>query len=142
MSGLSLYQRIAQAIDYPTPAGDGRFAVDGMVLCAREDAGLPRLEYTICHLNALPDDVNQETLLEKFSEYALGAAARDCTTYLAYDADTDALFLWTKLPVDDSSPTALRDAFEHFADQCEWWKKRYGELTTPQPEFPGIIFRP
>ena len=78
--------------------------------------------------------------LKVFASYAAGRMLRE-EAVLAWDDRAERAFLWREIP-EKADPSAMKAAFEEFADSCDWWVQRAAEIDAPKSVFPDIMIRP
>jgi hypothetical protein len=78
--------------------------------------------------------------LPLFASYAAGRLLRE-EAVLAWDDKAQKAVLWREIQQNANS-SAMRDAFEEFADSCEWWMQRVLDVHAPKSVFPDMMIRP
>lgn len=78
--------------------------------------------------------------LSVFASYAAGRVLRE-EAVLAWDDRAERAFLWREIPA-RADALAMKEAFEEFADSCDWWIQRAAEIHAPKSVFPDIMIRP
>ena len=130
-----MISKLASAISYPEKVSQGlsvyAFRVDGWEIIAEKLAGRLILK---CYLDVGYDD------LPKFASYVAGRLLRE-EAVLAWDDKTQKAVLWREIH-ENSNPAAMKEAFEEFADSCEWWMQRLSDIRAPESVFPDILIRP
>jgi hypothetical protein len=130
-----MISKLASAIGYPEKVSQGlsvyAFRVDGWEIIAEKQAGRLILK---SYLDIGYDD------LPKFASYVAGRLLRE-EAVLAWDDKTQKAVLWREIP-ENSNPAAMKEAFEEFADSCEWWMQRLSDIRAPESVFPDILIRP
>lgn len=130
-----MISKLAIAIGYPEKMADGlsvyAFRVDGWEIIAER---LPGRLVLKSYLDIGYDD------LPKFASYVAGRLLRE-EAVLAWDDKVKNGVLWREIP-ENANPTAMKEAFEEFADSCEWWMQRLSDIRAPESVFPDILIRP
>ena len=130
-----MISKLAVAIGYPEDVADNSsvyaFRVDGWEIIAEKLAGRLILK---CHLDIGYDD------LPKFASYVAGRLLRE-EAVLAWDDKAQNAVLWREIP-ENANSAAMKEAFEEFADSCEWWMQRLSDIRAPENVFPDILIRP
>jgi hypothetical protein len=130
-----MISELANAIGYPEKVPDGSsvyaFRVDGWEVIAEKLAGRLVLK---SYLDVGYDD------LPLFASYAAGRLLRE-EAVLAWDDKAQKAVLWREIQQNANS-SAMRDAFEEFADSCEWWMQRVLDVHAPKSVFPDMMIRP
>lgn len=130
-----MISELANAIGYPEKVPDGSsvyaFRVDGWEVIAEKLAGRLVLK---SYLDVGYDD------LPLFASYAAGRLLRE-EAVLAWDDKAQKAVLWREIQQNANS-SAMRDAFEEFADSCEWWMQRVLDIHAPKSVFPDMMIRP
>jgi hypothetical protein len=123
------------AIGYPEEVADNSsvyaFRVDGWEIIAEKPAGRLILK---CYLDIGYDD------LPEFASYVAGRLLRE-EAVLAWDDKAQNAVLWREIP-ENANSAAMKEAFEEFADSCEWWMQRLSDIRAPENVFPDILIRP
>lgn len=130
-----MISRLARAIGYPETVADDidvfAFRVDGgAVIAEKTPYGLvlkKTLEIPFENLNV-------------FAAYAAGRMLRE-EAVLAWDDRAERALLWREIPGRADAQT-MKEAFEEFADSCDWWIQRVAEIDAPKSVFPDIMIRP
>lgn len=132
---MNALSNLVRAIGYPETVADGTdvftFRVDGGEVVAQTLGSRLILKR---YLEVSFDD------LSVFAMYAAGRMLRE-ESVLAWDTRAERAFLWREIP-GHADLTALKEAFEDFADSCDWWIQRAAETAVPQSVFPDIMIRP
>ena len=127
--------RLAMAIGYPEKVANDvtvfTFRVDG------EDIVVQNLGSRLILKRYL--DVAFDNL-QTFAAYAAGRMLRE-EAVLAWDDRAERAFLWCEMPV-KADVSQMKEAFEDFADSCDWWSQRVAEIDAPKSVFPDIMIRP
>ncbi len=135
MKNAGLLNRFAGIIGYPEEVPSEAlafvFRVDDLLLQA---SVVGRSVVLRCDLGV------SESSVVTFAEYAAGRFLREDAT-LAWDGVSEMLYVWCGFDV-DGDKDVLRNGFSAFADACEWWLARVGEVDTPVSAFPDILIRP
>lgn len=130
-----MISKLAVAIGYPEEVADNSsvyaFRVDGWEIIAEKLAGRLILK---CHLDIGYDD------LPEFASYVAGRLLRE-EAVLAWDDKAQNAVLWREIP-ENANSAAMKEAFEEFADSCEWWMQRLSDIRAPENVFPDILIRP
>jgi hypothetical protein len=130
-----MISKLASAIGYPEKVADGSdvyaFRVDGWEIVAEKIGS--RLVLKL-YLDVAYDD------LPLFASYAAGRLLRE-EAVLAWDDNAQKAVLWREIPPNADHPM-MKDAFEDFADSCDWWVQRVMETDAPKSVFPDIMIRP
>jgi hypothetical protein len=130
-----MISKLAVAIGYPEKVADNSsvyaFRVDGWEIIAEKQAGRLILK---SYLDIGYDD------LPEFASYVAGRLLRE-EAVLAWDDKTQKAVLWREIP-ENSNPAVMKEAFEEFADSCEWWMQRLSDIRAPESVFPDILIRP
>jgi hypothetical protein len=130
-----MISKLASAIGYPEKVADGSdvyaFRVDGWEIVAEKIGS--RLVLKL-YLDVAYDD------LPLFASYAAGRLLRE-EAVLAWDDNAQKAVLWREIPPNADHPM-MKDAFEDFADSCDWWVQRVMEIDAPKSVFPDIMIRP
>lgn len=130
-----MISRLASAIGYPEKVADGSlvyaFRVDGWEIIAEILGSRLVLKR---YLDVGYDDLPQ------FASYVAGRLLRE-EAVLAWDDKAQKAILWREIPQGANS-AAMKDAFEEFADSCEWWMQRVLDVHAPESLFPDIMIRP
>jgi hypothetical protein len=130
-----MISKLASAIGYPEKVADGSdvyaFRVDGWEIIAEKIGS--RLVLKL-YLDVAYDD------LPLFASYAAGRLLRE-EAVLAWDDNAQKAVLWREIPPNADHPM-MKDAFEDFADSCDWWVQRVMEIDAPKSVFPDIMIRP
>jgi hypothetical protein len=130
-----MISELAGAIGYPENVADGStvyaFRVDGWEIIAEKIGS--RLVLKL-YLDVAYDD------LPLFASYAAGRLLRE-EAVLAWDDNAQKAVLWREIPPNADHPM-MKDAFEDFADSCDWWVQRVMEIDAPKSVFPDIMIRP
>ena len=132
---LNMISRLASAIGYPEKVADNllvyAFSVDGWEIIAEKLGSRIILKH---YLNVHYDDLPQ------FASYVAGRLLRE-ESVLAWDDKAKKALLWREISA-DANPLSMKDAFEEFADSCEWWMQRASDIRAPESLFPDIMIRP
>ena len=141
--------RFLEAVGYPEKGSGGAasFAmqVDGAEIVVLETTGgALRLFFRVS------DDAS---VFPRLAEWAAGRMLREDAT-LAYgqlpNVSPDGLrsstlppsmFLWRDLS-SEADASAMRRAFEDFADSCDWWRARVSREGEAAASFPEMVIRP
>ena len=130
-----MISKLASAIGYPEKVANGAtvyaFCVDGWEICAEKIGNRIVLKRP---LEVACDD------LPLFASYAAGRLLRE-EAVLAWDDKAQQAVLWREIPP-DAPPSAMKEAFEEFADSCEWWMQRVSDVHAPASVFPDVLIRP
>ena len=130
-----MISRLARAIGYPEKVAEGllvyAFRVDGWEMIAEKSG--PRMVLKR-YLDVGYDDLPQ------FASYVAGRLLRE-ESVLAWDDSAQKAVLWREIP-SGASDSAMKEAFEEFADSCEWWMQRVSDVRAPESVFPDILIRP
>lgn len=130
-----MISKLAVAIGYPEDVADNSsvyaFRVDGWEIIAEKPAGRLILK---CYLDIGYDD------LPEFASYVAGRLLRE-EAVLAWDDKAQNAVLWREIP-ENANSAAMKEAFEEFADSCEWWMQRLSDIRAPENVFPDILIRP
>lgn len=130
-----MISKLAVAIGYPEEVADNSsvyaFRVDGWEIIAEKPAGRLILK---CYLDIGYDD------LPEFASYVAGRLLRE-EAVLAWDDKAQNAVLWREIP-ENANSAAMKEAFEEFADSCEWWMQRLSDIRAPENVFPDILIRP
>ena len=130
-----MISKLASAIGYPDKVADGlvvyTFRVDGWEIIAEKIGNRIVLKH---YLDVTSDD------LPLFASYAAGRLLRE-EAVLAWDDNAQKAVLWREIPPNADLPM-MKDAFEEFADSCEWWMQRVMEIDAPKSVFPDVMIRP
>jgi hypothetical protein len=130
-----MISKLAVAIGYPERVADNSsvyaFRVDGWEIIAEKLAGRLILK---CYLDIGYDD------LPEFASYVAGRLLRE-EAVLAWDDKAQNAVLWREIP-ENANSAAMKEAFEEFADSCEWWMQRLSDIRAPENVFPDILIRP
>jgi hypothetical protein len=130
-----MISKLASAIGYPERVADGSpvyaFRVDGWELIAETMGNrLVLKRYLDVDYGDLP----------LFASYVAGRLLRE-EAVLAWDDNAQKAVLWREIPPNADHPM-MKDAFEDFADSCDWWVQRVMEIDAPKSVFPDIMIRP
>ena len=130
-----MISKLASAIGYPEKVDDGlvvyTFRVDGWEIIAENIGNRIVLKH---YLDVTSDDLPQ------FASYVAGRLLRE-EAVLAWDDNAQKAVLWREIPPNADRPM-MKDAFEGFADSCDWWVQRVMEIDAPKSVFPDIMIRP
>jgi hypothetical protein len=130
-----MISKLAVAIGYPEEVADNSsvyaFRVDGWEIIAEKSVGRLILK---CYLGIGYDD------LPEFASYVAGRLLRE-EAVLAWDDKAQNAVLWREIP-ENANSAAMKEAFEEFADSCEWWMQRLSDIRAPENVFPDILIRP
>jgi hypothetical protein len=130
-----MISKLAVAIGYPERVADNSsvyaFRVDGWEIIAEKSVGRLILK---CYLGIGYDD------LPEFASYVAGRLLRE-EAVLAWDDKAQNAVLWREIP-ENANSAAMKEAFEEFADSCEWWMQRLSDIRAPENVFPDILIRP
>ena len=130
-----MISKLASAINYPEKVSEDSsvyaFRVDGWEIFAEKIGS--RLVLKL-YLDVAYDD------LPLFASYAAGRLLRE-EAVLAWDDNAQKAVLWREIPPNADRPM-MKDAFEGFADSCDWWVQRVMEIDAPKSVFPDIMIRP
>lgn len=126
---------LATAIGYPEEVSEDTdvfaFSVDGGKVVAEMVASRLVLKRYL--------EISFENL-SVFASYVAGRMFRE-EAVLAWDDRTERAFLWREIPP-RADALAMKEAFEEFADSCDWWIQRSAEIHAPKSVFPDIMIRP
>jgi hypothetical protein len=130
-----MISKLASAIGYPDKVADSlvvyAFRVDGWEIIAENIGNRIVLKH---YLDVTSDD------LPLFASYAAGRLLRE-EAVLAWDDNAQKAVLWREIPPNADHPM-MKEAFEDFADSCDWWSQRVAEIDAPKSVFPDIMIRP
>ena len=131
-----MISKLASAIGYPDKVADDglvvyTFRVDGWEIIAEKIGS--RLVLKL-YLDVAYDD------LPLFASYAAGRLLRE-EAVLAWDDNAQKAVLWREIPP-NANPSEMKNAFEEFADSCEWWMQRVLDIHAPKSLFPDVLIRP
>ena len=130
-----MISKLAVAIGYPERVADNSsvyaFRVDGWEIIAEKTAGRLILKFYL--------DIGYDDLPE-FASYVAGRLLRE-EAVLAWDDKAQNAVLWREIP-ENANSAAMKEAFEEFADSCEWWMQRLSDIRAPENVFPDILIRP
>ena len=107
------------------------FCVDGWEIIAENIGNRIVLKH---YLDVTSDDLPQ------FASYVAGRLLRE-EAVLAWDDNAQKAVLWREIPPNADRPM-MKEAFEDFADSCDWWVQRIMEIDAPKSVFPDIMIRP
>jgi hypothetical protein len=130
-----MISKLASAIGYPERVADGSpvyaFRVDGWELIAETMGNrLVLKRYLDVDYGDLP----------LFASYVAGRLLRE-EAVLAWDDKSQKALLWREIPP-NANPSEMKNAFEEFADSCEWWMQRVLDIHAPKSLFPDVLIRP
>ena len=130
-----MISKLASAIGYPERVADGSpvyaFRVDGWELIAETMGNrLVLKRYLDVDYGDLP----------LFASYVAGRLLRE-EAVLAWDDKSQKALLWREIPPNANS-SEMKNAFEEFADSCEWWMQRVLDIHAPKSLFPDVLIRP
>ena len=132
---MNAVTRLVQAIGYPDRVDDGEnpavLLVDGHEVSAREDA----LRLILSAKLDFPEE-----RLAQAAGYAAGRMLREEAT-LAWDPALKSAVLYQAVD-SQASLARLKEAFERFADSCDWWRDRAEEAGAAGPAFPEMVLVP
>ena len=132
---INIMLELAKAIGYPEKIAEGlsvyAFRVDGWEIIAEKIGQRIVLKF---YLDVAYDD------LPLFASYAAGRLLRE-ESVLAWDDKAQKAVLWREIPP-HANTSAMKDAFEEFADSCEWWMQRVMDIRAPESVFPDMLIRP
>lgn len=132
---MNAVTRLAQAIGYPDRIDDGAnpaiLRVDGHEVSVREDA----LRLILSAKLDFPEE-----RLAQAAGYAAGRMLREEAT-LAWDPELKSAVLYQAVD-SQASLARLKEAFERFADSCDWWRDRAEEAGATGTAFPEAVIRP
>jgi hypothetical protein len=127
--------KLASAINYPEKVPQGlsvyAFRVDGWEIIAEKIGNRLVLKH---YLDIDYDDLPQ------FASYVAGRLLREEAS-LAWDENAQKALLWREI-ISSANLAEMKDAFEEFADSCEWWMQRTLDIHTPKSAFPDVLIRP
>ena len=130
-----MISKLASAINYPEKVSEDSsvyaFRVDGWEIIAEKTGGRIVLKH---YLDVGYDDLPQ------FASYAAGRLLREEAS-LAWDESAQKALLWRET-APNPNPAEMKDAFEEFADSCEWWMQRALDIHVPERAFPDVLIRP
>jgi hypothetical protein len=130
-----MISKLASAIGYPERVADGSpvyaFRVEGWELIAETMGNrLVLKRYLDVDYGDLP----------LFASYVAGRLLRE-EAVLAWDDKSQKALLWREIPP-NANPSEMKNAFEEFADSCEWWMQRVLDIHAPKSLFPDVLIRP
>ena len=130
-----MISKLASAIGYPERVADGSpvyaFRVDGWELIAETMGNRLILKRYL--------DVDYGDL-PLFASYVAGRLLRE-EAVLAWDDKSQKALLWREIPP-NANPSEMKNAFEEFADSCEWWMQRVLDIHAPKSLFSDVLIRP
>ena len=130
-----MISKLAAAINYPEKVAEDlsvyAFRVDGWEIIAEKSGARIVLKR---YLEVGCDDLPQ------FASYVAGRLLREEAS-LAWDESVQKALLWREIP-SNANLAEMKDAFEEFADSCEWWMQRASDINTPESAFPDVLIRP
>jgi hypothetical protein len=130
-----MISELASAIGYPEKVAKDSlvytFRVDGWEIIAERIANRIVLKR---YLDVAYDD------LPLFASYAAGRLLREEAVF-SWDDKAQKALLWREVPSNANTLT-MKDAFEEFADSCEWWMQRVLDIHAPESVFPDVLIRP
>jgi hypothetical protein len=130
-----MISELASAIGYPEKVAESiavyAFRVDGWEIIAEKIGNRMVLKR---YLDVAYDD------LPLFASYAAGRLLREEAVF-AWDDKAQKAVLWREIPP-NSAPSVMKEAFEEFADSCEWWMQRVLDIHAPESVFPDVLIRP
>lgn len=127
--------KLAKVIGYPEAVPDGAtifiFNVDGGECIAEMIGSRLILKRKL--------DIEDEDL-PRFAEFAAGRMLREEAVF-SWDDHDECAILWQEIP-SNADANSMELAFADFADSCDWWLQRVGEIHAPPSVFPDIMIRP
>jgi hypothetical protein len=130
-----MISKLANAINYPEKVSQGlsvyAFRVDGWEIIAEKIGNRVVLKHYL--------DIGYEDL-PQFASYAAGRLLREEAS-LAWDETAQKALLWREIP-SKANLAEMEEAFEEFADSCEWWMQRVFDIHAPKSAFPDVLIRP